>query len=552
LLKLKELIKEDYPDIIKVNDPLNRKQKLFDGLYIWNNKYWEIINPLKIEAYCINKLVENCIEKEIEQKRYIKIFLSEISIEETDKNTEYLFCIKDGIVDIKTLLELKNNNELQTCKELWLKPHNDYKDYFITMYSDVSYISPSERDLSLIKDVLNSHLLSANEMLDYFLNFISSFLVNDNRKRQFFEFYGKRGTCKTTIVNLIVSVLGSYATVLPEGLLSDKQSNFSKDLFLQRKRHVFVYSETGNKCIKTSLLKRITGKSLLEINGIKFIIKSKIIIDSNFLMKSDNNDDEAFIERRVIIPFVNIIPEGERISDFDEELIVYKNDLFSEGIDRISNYFYNKILKPSVSLQIENKEKLLNDPVKYFYETCCNPTNTSRNIDSQQLYKFFIGYFHSCFIEMLKINGIDVFDESDIKNTLNISQNIFNKEVTYLHKNTSRTNNRLLLNNLELKFEKKYWGDNLEILRKNDITEGMEKILNDIKTAKGKIITFDMPFDYVDQLKSEINEETGTNIFRNKNVIDYLICVNMKKYLENQNEKIVKIENKKNTRKKLK
>ena len=537
-MNLKEFVSEKYPEIVKVINPLNQKQKLFDDIYVWNSKYWKKIDPLTIETFCFEKLIENEIDKESVQKHLIKQFLSEILIEDTDIDSEYLFCIEDGVVDITTILKLKSENrELHTCKELWLRPHEEYKDNFITMYSDLNYIAPNDRDLSFIKEMLSSQLLRADEMYDYFFDFLSSLLINDNRKRQFFEFWGKKATGKTTIVSLIVSLLGSYASVLPEGMLTDKQSDFSSDLYDKRKKILLVYSETGNKRVRTSLLKRITGKAFLEAKGISFIVKSKIIIDSNFILKPDNVFDDAFEERRVIIPFVNTIPEDKRVPNYDEKLIVKKNDLFSEMIDRIPNYFNSDIIKPSVSKEIEEKEKRFNNPVKYFYESCCSPTNVSCDINSKDLYSFFSEYFHYVFTEMLKIDEIEIFEENEIKNVLNISQNIFNKDIIYLHKKFSRTNDRIILKNLELKFEKKYWGNSLEVLRNNSTNEELENILREIKNAKGKCLTFDMPLQHIKKLNAEIKEETVKSCLN-----DGIYMLLMADYLNNTNNKIMEVD----------
>jgi len=78
----------------------------------------------------------------------------------------------------------------------------------------------------------------------------------------------------------------------------------------------------------------------------------------------------------------------------------------------------------------------------------------------------------------------------------------------YIHKNFVRTNNRVIFKNLDIKLEKKYWGDNLEILRNNEVVTSYENVMKELNLAKGKIDTFTHPIEHLKQLSNEVTQES--------------------------------------------
>jgi phage/plasmid-associated DNA primase len=245
-----QIINEKYGEIIKVINPLNQKQPLFDGILHFNGKYWEEVRPAIFEAYCIRMFERNNIFKENEQKRKIKQMLAGVTVEDTDISADYLFCIRDGVVDIRKIWELKTQNlkcDLENYKNEWLFPHDKFKQNYLTMYSDVEYIAGNKRDLRFFENLLRMDFLKEDEVLEWFFDYISGLLIYDNKCQQFLEFFGKKRTGKTTIVNFLIEIMGSYAGLLPEGILTDRQSDFSTALYQRQKKRLLCYSEPNNK-----------------------------------------------------------------------------------------------------------------------------------------------------------------------------------------------------------------------------------------------------------------------------------------------------------------
>jgi phage/plasmid-associated DNA primase len=502
-----DLLREKYPDIIKVRDPLNKKQSLFSNILCWNKKYWEKVMPEQFEANCIKKLEENDVFKEYEQRCVIKQFLAQVTVEDTDINADYLFCTRNGVIDIWEILKLKDENEgcdLATCMEEWILPHEKYKENFLTMYSDVEYIARSKRDLSFFENLLKKDFLKADTVFDWFFNHMAGFLIHGNPFQQFLEFFGKKRTGKTTIVNFLMEIMGGYVCSLPEGIFIDRQSYFMTELYRKRKYRLMIYSEPDNKPIKASLLKRITGNSTIDAKGNVFTMKAKIIIDSNYLLRTKNGNDDAFNERRVIIPFGNYIPEEKRDLKLNVQLGKYKNDVFSEMVDRLHVYANTKVSKPVVSREIEEKEKCLLDPIRAFYEDCCQKTNATTSADATELYQFYNRYFHPHFNEMLKIDGVSLFEDDAIKESLKMSQTHFNSEITFIHKDVVRPGNCLKLRGLILKSEKEHWGNQLDFIRNDETKEKMENVKGMLNNAKSMTKTVNKPIEHIQKLWVEI------------------------------------------------
>jgi energy-coupling factor transporter ATP-binding protein EcfA2 len=504
-----ELNSHFFDDIVKLRskDP---KQPLHDGFHKYNGKYWDKLDgKLFLNEYYthLEKAGIHIISK---QENILKRSIATITIDEMDVESDFLFCTLSGIVDIKAIYRLKEENQncnLESCIDAWLKPHEQFKKNYITMCAPVIYKPMSKRDLQYFESVLKQDILKYDESSEWFLDYLGSLLVGENKYQQFLVFLGKRRTGKTTIVNLISEIMGDYAGQLPEGILSDKQNNFRTELYKIRKKRVLFYDEPSSKAIKASLVKRITGNSFIEFNDERFHIKSKIIIDSNYILRTDEIDDEAFKERKVEIPFGNYLPEENRILDILGKLLSCKDDIFSLMVDHVYKYNHSIVSKPNVSREVMEKSDWLlpMKSIKIFYTTCCQPTNADMRIKTSELYNFFLKHFKQVFYDKLLIDGKFLFNESELENSLKVSITEFNREIIHIHGDISRTGNELILNGLTLKSELPYWGDRLEPIRNNDLNNTMENALGELNHAKGMAETFHAPLNYTKNLNTEIS-----------------------------------------------
>ena len=210
-------------------------------------------------------------------------------------------------------------------------------------------------------------------------------------------------------------------------------------------------------------------------------------------------------------------------------------------VDRLYNNENNSVFKPNISREIVEKEKLFKNPVASFYDCCCYLTQANYRVDIREFFDFFNSYFHNRFIEELKIDGINLFEDQDINNALDISQNIFNRKIQFIHKNNCvRTNNRIYLKNLDVKSEKRYWGDELEFLRNIKAIEGMEKFKKELNFARGKYATFSNPFNLFKQLNYEIAEEINFDYLSNEQMNELCKYIFIKSFNDYNKNNVIK------------
>ncbi|MDR1883270.1 MAG: hypothetical protein LBR26_10905 [Prevotella sp.] len=204
-------------------------------------------------------------------------------------------------------------------------------------------------------------------------------------------------------------------------------------------------------------------------------------------------------------------------------------------IDRIYKYAEITVSKPSVSSEIEKKGKLLQNTIIAFYDCCCKKTNSANDVDSKEAYQFFNKYFHRRFIEMINIDDVCLFEDDVIRSSLMLTQNRFNREITFLHKNCVQTNNRIWLKGLVLQSEKEFWGDALELLRNNPIVDDMEQIKSELNLAKGKMRTANEPVAYAEQLREEIYQDFFGNTYTKEEWNNlWCCCAAIQQCLDNQ------------------
>jgi hypothetical protein len=72
---------------------------------------------------------------------------------------------------------------------------------------------------------------------------------------------------------------------------------------------------------------------------------------------------------------------------------------------------------------------------------------------------------------------------------------------------TANKGNILYLKGLDVKLEKRYWGDDLEYMRNNDTIIGLEAVKYELDMARGKIATANKPIQLAKQLASNIEIE---------------------------------------------
>lgn len=207
-----------------------------------------------------------------------------VSSEEFDKDA-WLFNVKNGTIDLKT-------GEL--------KPHSSEDK--ITKLAPVKY--DPDAKAPIFHRFLNDIFLKRSELIEFVQKFFGYSLTADVQEKVFMIFQGKGNNGKTTLLEVIVDVMGDYATTInPEVLMEKKQSSSGSATpeiaKIRGTRLVCAQENEEHKRLGAALVKRLTGKDTLTarfLHAEEFIFKPtfKLLLGTNFLPRISANDQAAW------------------------------------------------------------------------------------------------------------------------------------------------------------------------------------------------------------------------------------------------------------------
>jgi hypothetical protein len=240
---------------------------------------------------------------------------------------------------------------------------------------------------------------SSSLSFQWIFRFLGRLLLGKNTKKEFVIFIGEKDSGKTTFVNLLKDILGSYADQLKDAdIIKPMVSNdVARSFYTSKDKRLLVYSE-GSKSQKlnTQTLKRITGDSSLTVKDISFTINGKIIEDSNYIPFPDNIDDQAFNDRLVIIPFMK--NEGRAQSEVNRiisSLFEGQADIFAFMVSEATNGIEDeKRDTPPCSVFIKHMLGIVRDPVQAFYNEICIKSHEDAVVPAKTLHKAYHEWMH--------------------------------------------------------------------------------------------------------------------------------------------------------------
>jgi len=143
-------------------------------------------------------------------------------------------------------------------------------------------------------------------------------LTASTKEDKFFILYGGGCNGKTTFVNTILSIMGSYASQASSHTIIRKRDNGPRDdMFVLMGRRFVAATETGESHhLDENLMKQITGGNRISVNPkyrtqIEFQPTWKVWLDTNYEPKITGTD-QAIWRRPLKIPFSVSIPDAKR------------------------------------------------------------------------------------------------------------------------------------------------------------------------------------------------------------------------------------------------
>jgi putative DNA primase/helicase len=397
--------------------------------YVWNDKYWQKdskdggLRNEKVKQfaeYCNSvvlsspKINDDNREKLI--KQYAKLYTKNYR-DTVLKDAESVYPVNSAMFD-------KDNNLFNCQNGTYDFNTGKFKKFckedYITNISKVEF--KPKADCPRFRQYLDEVLEGKQSKIDYLLKMAAYGFTGDVRHDCFFVLYGaKTRNGKSTFVNQIFYMLGSYANSIKPATITRKQLNSggaaaTPDLAdVKNSRFVTVSEIESGMMLDIALIKSLTGKSpvkarFLYENDMLFYPKFKMYIDTNFLPKM--TDDTIFQSDRLhLIEFTRHFEQSERDINLPEKLKEETSGIFNLIVEYYAKLKKEGFIVPEESKQVLTRYQLNSNNVLAF--------KTARLFESSNSYlknsELFEDYKKWCLDEELPNQAKKNFKEEMLK-----------------------------------------------------------------------------------------------------------------------------------------
>ena len=299
------------------------------------------------------------------------------TVDQWDKNT-MLLGVPGGVVD------------LTICKLIEAE-----RDQYITKQAAVAPI-PGEptRWLQFLERVTNGN----HDITSYLSRFAGYCLTGETREHAMAFLYGTGANGKTTLVQVLLGILGEYAITAPiETFAESKNERHSTELARLRGARLVATEETstGSRW-NESRIKTLTGGNriaahFMRQDDFEFQPEFKLLIAGNHKPRMPSVD-EAMKRRMHIVPFTVTIPEEERDQHLAEALQREWPQILNWMIQGCAAWRDYHLAPPEAVRDATERYLQSNDTLGAWLEECCEHEGES---DGKTLYNSFLDWARS-------------------------------------------------------------------------------------------------------------------------------------------------------------
>ena len=239
-------------------------------------------------------------------------------------------------------------------------------------------------------------LTNSQSSFDYLLRYLGYCLTGETREQKFVFLHGQMGTGKSTLTELMVNMLGSYAwTVNADNLRLQTTEKHSQWLYkIKGKRLVSTNEPRENSRWNTGLLNPMVSGEHITANAMRkddesFRSIAKLLITGNHAPSFPSGDGVA----RRLIAFRVDKPIGREDYDLMSKLHEEQPIILALLINEAREYYREGLLDVPHEIAAENKSFMLSmDTILQFISDDCTTLDPDNHIGKVRLYDAYRRY----------------------------------------------------------------------------------------------------------------------------------------------------------------
>src|SRR6266853_4141325 len=261
----------------------------------------------------------------------------------------------------------------------------------ITQLSPVAYEPKAE--CPLWKAFLSDVMAGDQELVDYLQRAVGYSLTGSTEEHCLFMNYGTGRNGKTTFLEAVKHVLGTYAQAAPMTAFLDtgNDNGVRNDIArLVGARFVTAVEADAGKRLAESLVKQLTGGDTIAA---RFLFKEYFDFKPQFKLWMGTNHkpvihgtDEGIWRRIRLIPWTVYIPDGKKDETLPEKLRAEAPGILRWAIEGLEEYHKHGLMDPEIVTKATEEYRGAEDMISRFLEECCE-VSAAHDAPARKLYE---------------------------------------------------------------------------------------------------------------------------------------------------------------------
>ena len=346
-----------------------------DKWFQWNGRVWVKTSSIEISELAQDTATEMVAEKDQDhnQMRWSRGSCSkpklsamvDLSRPYLSKSTSelnnglYLFNCQNGTLDLKTGK---------------LHPHN--RSDCLTQIANVSFDPEAEcpRFIKFMNEICNGD----DEQVKYIQTVLGYSLTGETKEQKMFIIVGDGANGKGTLIEVVKSIMGNYASTAQADTLMQKAKasggDASPDIArLVDTRAVFLAEGDRSHKLNEAQVKQLTGQDTVTTRELykghfEFQPKFKLIFSTNYLPKVRGTDDGIW-RRLIPIPFNVSFKDKQMDKNLRDILLTEKSGILNWLLKGCSRWIQEGLVEPDVIKNMTASYKTDSDNVLRFLES---------------------------------------------------------------------------------------------------------------------------------------------------------------------------------------